>query len=81
MNVFSFLAWQWVWIPSGAVVTDGLDSGRCMERYVVVEDSAAGAQDRCRLFSQDNRLSDDYCSCETKIPVHSMLSSHVPQMQ
>lgn len=46
-----FLTQQAVWIPSGAVVTDGLDSGRCMEQQcVVVENSVAGAQYRCRLF-------------------------------
>lgn len=48
---FIFLTQQASWIPSGAVVTDGLDGGRCMElQCVVVEDSVAGAQHRCRLF-------------------------------
>lgn len=81
---FIFLTQQSVWIPSGAVVTDGLDSGRGMEKQcVVVEDRATGAQHRCRVFfsSQDNRLSDSYCSCETKVRVHLMLFSHVLQIQ
>lgn len=48
---FIFLTQQSVWIPSGAVVTDGLDSSRCMgQQRVVVEDSAAGARHRRRLF-------------------------------
>lgn len=75
-----FLIRQLMWIPSGAMVTDGLDSSRGMEQQcVIVEDRTAGAQHRHRHFSsQYIRLSESFCCWEKTVKV-LLIISFIPQ--
>lgn len=81
MNWLFFLIQQFMWIPSGAMVTDGLDCGRGVEQQcVVVEDRTAGAQHRHRHFSsQYIRLSESFCCWEKMIKV-LLIISYIPQI-